>query len=181
MPDTQQLSRSVSSFDVGYALAESSSLRFAVGAFDSWQQLHHAIEDLALPSLQADSLNCLALQRVFASEIIVGHSEEPMTIQILAFPGNREPIGCSSGPLADCLTGRIHASAASLKEALGAWLVPRHAAHFQDVVEGGGILLWVRLMNIEDERRAYRCLLSSSSSSVGVHDLVALPDSQNSG
>ena len=100
--------------------------------------------------------------------------------QILAFPGNREPIGCTSGPLAHCLTERINASAVSLKEALGAWLVPRHAAHFQDVVEDGRILLWVRLISIEDERRAYRCLLRNSSNSVGVHDLVALPDNHNS-
>src|SRR5450631_885260 len=144
--DTLQLSSPLSSFDVGNALYESSNLRFAVGVFDSWQQLHHAIDDLAVRGLEADSFNCLALQRVLAGKTIVGASPEPVRIQILAFPGNREPVGCTSGPLANSLAERINASAASLKEALGAWLVPRHAAHFQDVVEDGRILLWVRLI-----------------------------------
>jgi hypothetical protein len=52
-------------------------------------------------------------------------------------------------------------------------MVPRHAAHFQEIVENGDIQLWIRLVNSEDERRACQGLLANSSKSVGVHDLVA--------
>jgi hypothetical protein len=42
----------------------------------------------------------------------------------------------------------------------------------QQAVEEGKLLLWVQLFDNEDERRAYRSLLATSSNSVGVHDLV---------
>ena len=50
---------------------------------------------------------------------------------------------------------------------------PRHAEQIQDAVEQGKIVLWVRLLDSEDEPLAYRSLLAGSSYSVGVHDLVA--------
>ena len=56
--------------------------------------------------------------------------------------------------------------------ALSRWLIARHAAHLQTAVEDGKILLWVQLFDYADERRAYQSLLASSSTSVGVHDLV---------
>jgi hypothetical protein len=55
------------------------------------------------------------------------------------------------------------------------WLVPRHAAHSQDAVEGGNIFIWIRVANADDERRACFSLLPNSSNSVGVHDLIVPP------
>jgi hypothetical protein len=74
--------------------------------------------------------------------------------------------------LADRLAGRLEKGAQTLKAALGHWLIPRHAAHLQDGVENGKIILWVQLFDNEDERRAYQSLLKTSSNSVGVHDLI---------
>ena len=68
-------------------------------------------------------------------------------------------------------------AASSLKDALGLWLIPRHAAHFEDAVLAPRILLWIRVGDADDERLAYKCLLVHSSNSVGVHDLV-LPGEQ---
>jgi len=95
-------------------------------------------------------------------------------MQALPFPGNLEPITCTSGALADCLTERLIAGALSLKDALGHWLIPRHAAHLEDAILAGKILFWIRVGDADDERRAYHSLLAHSSNSVGVHDLVRL-------
>jgi len=73
------------------------------------------------------------------------------------------------------LLGELGSGARSLKEALSHWLVPRHAAHLQEIAERGKIQLWIRLTIAEDERHAYQSLLANSSNSVGVHDLVPRP------
>jgi hypothetical protein len=83
-------------------------------------------------------------------------------------------MACTSGPLADCLMERLSSGAQSLKDALGHWLIPRHAAHFHDAVEAGKILLWICVVLADEERRAYQSLLACSSNSVGVHDLMPL-------
>lgn len=153
-------------------MAEWPNLRFAVGSFDTWPQLRGAIRDGERRGLVLDSFNCLALLRVFAGRTIIAPSLGPAAIEELAFPDNRELVGCTTGPLADCIADRIHSGARSLKDALALWLVPRHAANFQDVVESGKILKWIRVADADYERRACQCLLANSSGSVGVHDLV---------
>lgn len=146
-------------------------LRFAVGTFGSWTELHVALQDLRARGV-AHGMNCLALHRVLALAAATLPTEMISPINLLAFPEDREPIACTSGPLADCLAERLSLGAISLKDALSYWLIPRHAAGFQSAVESGKVLQWVRLTDAEEERRACQGLLASSSSSVGVHDLT---------
>ena len=153
-------------------LTEQTKLRFAVGAFDSWAQVREALRDGRIRGLVLNSFDCLALERLFAGKTIVAPNQERVPFQLLPFPGNAEPIACTSGALADHLIGRLHAGAGSLKDALGHWLIPRHAARFESVVQAGKILFWMQVADSDDERRAYQCLLAHSSDSVGVHDLV---------
>jgi hypothetical protein len=136
----------------------------AVGTFDTWQQLRSTLYDPSLRGLALDSFNCLALQRIFAL------SEQTVSIQELAFPNNSGMVCCTSGPLADHLAKRLRLGAPTLRDALCHWLVPRHAAHFEKTVEGGKILLWIRLTDDGEERRVCKGLLANSSDSVGVHD-----------
>jgi hypothetical protein len=152
-------------------------LRFAVGTFDSWAQVRNALHDLRIRGLVLDSFNCLAFERLFAGKTIVAPDRKPVTVEALRFAESSEPIACTSGPLADCLVERIDSGAQSLKDALGRWLVPRHAAHFVDAVEMGKILFWIRVADANDERRTCQSLLAHSSNSVGVHDLM-LPGEQ---
>jgi hypothetical protein len=153
-------------------LADLPHLRFAVGTFATWQQLRDALQDVRLGGLTFDRFNCLALERVLVDEIVAASFKQPVHIQKLAFPDNVEACGCTSGPLADRLAQRLQSGAPSLKDALGHWLIPRHAAHFQEAVEDGKILLWIQLADTDEERRAYQSLLANSSNSVGVHDLL---------
>ena len=123
-------------------------------------------------SLDFDSFNYLALERVFAGGTIVTPSEKLLVIEALPFPNDAEPVACTSGPLADCLGERLSSGASSLKDALGHWLIPRHAAHFARAVRASKIVLWIRIAGADDEPRAYQSLLVNSSNMVGVHDLV---------
>ena len=146
-------------------------LRFAVGTFGSWTELHAALQDLRVRGV-AHGMNCLALHRVLDLAAATMPSNMSAPIELLAFPENREPIACTSGPLAECLAERLRLGAISLKDALSHWLIPRHAAGFQSAVENGKILQWIRVTDADEERRACQSLLASSSSSVGVHDLT---------
>ena len=163
------------SFNPGDTLTVQSNLRFAVGSFDFGLQLRGAVDDLCRRGLAPASFHYLALAQIFAGERLIGVSGPPVNIVALAFLENREPFGCTTGALHDCLLDELGSGARSLKEALSHWLVPRHAEHFQEIVERGKIQLWIRLTSAEDERSACQSLLANSSNSVGVHDLVARP------
>ena len=160
------------SFNAGDALTEQPNLRFAVGSFDSQLQLRRGLDDLGRRGLDPDSFHYLALSRVFGDDRLLTHPRTPASLAEVTFPENREPFGCTTGILYDCLLDRLGSDARSLKDALSHWLVPRHAAHFQEIVDKGKIQLWIRLTSAEDERNAYQSLLANSSNSVGVHDLV---------
>jgi hypothetical protein len=154
-------------------VAEKTKLRFAVGTFDTWPQVREALRDGRMRGLASDGFNCLGLERIFTGTVILAPNGERVTIEPMPFPGNAELIACTSGVLADRLTARLDSGAGSLKEALGHWLIPRHAARFEDTVQAGKILFWMQLADSDDERRAYQCLLTHSSDAVGVHDLIA--------
>jgi hypothetical protein len=110
--------------------------------------LCEALHDLRARGLVLDSFNCLALQRVFAGRTIMTPDQQPVGIEVFAETAR------TFGPLVDCLRERIDSGAQSLKEALGHWLIPRHTAQLQDAVDGGKILLRIRLADGADERRA---------------------------
>jgi hypothetical protein len=158
-------------------LTEQPKLRFVVGTFDNWPQVRDALRDLRTRGLVLDSFNCLALEHQFGGKIILAPDQEPVAVQTLPFAQSSEAMACTQGPLADRLMERIGSGARSLKDALGRWLIPRHAVHFQNAIEAGKILLWIRVTDADDERRANQSLLAHSSNSVGVHDLV-LPGEQ---
>jgi hypothetical protein len=141
-------------------------LRFAVAAFDTWEGMQPALRDLSGGGSPQHSFNYLGLQRILRD------AGRTMALQPLPFPGNRELICCSDGPVARRLAGRLRTGAQTLQGALGQWLIPRHAARLEDAVQGGGILLWVHVPDNESERRAYQSLLAQTSQPVGVHDLI---------
>jgi hypothetical protein len=170
MEDIGQLFPSVP--DRGIALATTSKSRYAVGTFDGWPQLPAALCDARARGLVLDSFNCLALERLFAAKTILAPSQEAVPVRVLPFADGAPAIACTAGPLADCLMDRLRSGATSLKEALGHWLIPRHAAQFENAVRAGKILLWIRLADADDERRAYQCLLANNCDVVGVHDLT---------
>jgi hypothetical protein len=168
--DTAQPPVSVTS-PAGLPLTEQSTVRFVVGTFDSWPQLRGALHQARAHGLVLDSFNCLALQRLFAGKAIVAPDEKPVAVEVLPFVDGSELMACTVGPLADCLKQRIASGARTLKEALSFWVIPRHAAHFEEALQAGKILLWIKVADAANERYAFQALLAHSSNTVGVHDL----------
>ena len=153
-------------------VTNSPTLRFAVAPFDTWDGVQTTLSDLAFGSSLTKNSHCLGLQRVLGDRPKMAVNYGPIPLHQLPFPGNAELIGCTSGPVADRLAWRLSLGAPTLKAALSHWLIPRHAAHLQEAVERGRIVLWLQLFGDDDERRAYRSLLARSSNAVGVHDLI---------
>lgn len=153
--------------DASELVTDQPALRFAIAAFDTWAEAQTALHALNVGGKALNNVSYLGQQGVLADAVT---SDGRQTVHL--FGGPTGGIGCSAGPVADRLAGRLASGATTLKAALGRWLIPRHAAHLQQAVEEGKILLWVQLFDNEDERRAYRSLLATSSNSVGVHDLV---------
>jgi hypothetical protein len=146
--------------------------RFAVGTFDNWPQLSSVLEDLSVREFVFHSFNCLAIKQVFSGKIILAPSQQPVAIEQLVFSGQLEEICCTLGPLATCLRASIEAGATNLKDGLGLWLIPRHATYLQNSVAAGKILLWLEIVDPNQEVSACQSLLANSSGTVGVHDFV---------
>jgi hypothetical protein len=143
-----------------------SMLRFAVAAFDTWAEAQNATQVLRSGSKPLCQISYLGLRNVL--------SDGPRPpLRDLPFPGSTAPISCSAGPIADRLSAKLTAGALSLQAALTSWLIPRHAAQLQRAVESGKIVVWVALVDHDDEQSAYRTLLSAKCNSVSVHDLAA--------
>jgi hypothetical protein len=149
---------------------ERATLRFAVGIFDAWADAQASVLELATAETTYSSFNFLGLHRVLAP--VAAREDSGMLLLDLPFPANRELIVGTSGPVANGLADRLTAKADSLGSALGLWLIPRHAAHLEQAVIAGKIVLFVQLFDDDGERRACRSLLARSSNSVGVHDMV---------
>ena len=156
--------------------------RAAKVAFCGWhlRQLVASARSIARVSCSRSRPRQLQLSGVEApvlGKTILAPDHDLVVVRALPFASSPEPIACTSGPLANCLTERLASGAPSLSHALGLWLIPRHAAHFEVTVQTGRILLWIRVADADDERQAYQTFLARSSNSVGVHDLV-LPGPQ---
>lgn len=142
-------------------------MRFAIAAFDTWPEAQQALHVLDVAGKALNDVSYLAQERVLGEPKA---STARQTVHLFGETGRG--IGCSVGPVADRLTGRLASGATTLQAALGGWLIARHAANLQQAVEDGKILLWVQLFDNDDERRACHSLLATSSNFVGVHDLV---------
>ena len=130
----QPLCDPIPSLHAGTALTEYPDLRFAVGTFDSWTQLRNVLARCSAsrrwPSTASTALPLNISLRGKNDRRAVPMSAS--SVQSLAFPGNRQRNLLhfwSTGRLA--LRSRLRSGAPSLRDALGHWLVPRHAAHFQ--------------------------------------------------
>jgi hypothetical protein len=151
-------------FHGGILLAEPTKVRYAVGVLDTSAQLTAGLEDLRQRGFGPASFTTVALEGVVAPD------ERGQPTVLLRFAGNTRPIICTSGTLADSLAARREAGASFLSDALGHWLLAQHAAKLEEAVEKGKMLLWIRLLDADDERHAYEGLLSHSSNAVGFHD-----------
>ncbi|MFM9847944.1 MAG: hypothetical protein ACKVP3_12390 [Hyphomicrobiaceae bacterium] len=139
--------------------------RFAVAGFNSWLEAQKTVDELRDRSKPPGDISYLGLRMAL-------EGLPALRLTDLSFPGNTARLACSAGHIADQLTARTTAGAPTLQAALCTWLIPRHAEQIQQTVDKGQIVVWVRLDDADDERRAYRALLAAGCGWVGVHDLI---------
>lgn len=80
----------------------------------------------------------------------------------------------SAGIVAAAITGTAIAGAL-IGTVLARWLDEHHANYLSEQLEHGGLLLWVRTHNKEQEDAALRILLDHSGADVHLHQLPAEP------
>jgi hypothetical protein len=133
-------------------------LRFAVASFQTLDAAAGTLSQLLKRGVLLNSTSLLG-----ATDVL--HSSLPADPVELSFPA--ESVACTAGDLADIL---CHAAKPNLKEALGKWMLPRHAERIAAAVRSGCIVLWVRLLKDDDEPGICRALLAASCAPVEVHD-----------
>jgi hypothetical protein len=82
----------------------------------------------------------------------------------------------SGGTLAAGIIAAVLAGGAGglIGSILAKWVGDHHAHYLQEQMDRGGLLLWVRTWDAEDERRAVEILRRHSGSDVHVHALPAV-------
>ena len=151
------------------------NIRFVVGSSSEFEEAVRAIDFLLEDTLPPDSIAIVAKQKV----LLNGTDKLPAvtgdTVPIAKsdlFASHDDKIMCIGGTLGQLLQCRVKKGSRTLNDALCHWLLPRHAESLSDVVERNGILIWVEIHSLEEERAASISLLRHSQSRVGVHDFA---------
>lgn len=177
-----------------------SSVREAVGVFQSEADLQAAIDDLLTHGFDRSEISLLASQDAVEAKLDhtferVSELEDDPGVPTIAYT-SKETIGdaegvviggllyvgavagivavvASGGAVASILAaGAIGGGAgAAVGSILANIIGRRHADHINDQLERGGLLLWVRTWNAGDEARATKILSVHSGADVHVHGL----------
>ena len=146
--------------------------RFVVGSLDNIERAGEVVQDLLRHDLPLASISVLAKQPLLAANALF----ESLPITEVADSDylvyNRMKIVCLGQGLGDILRMRTGHDRITLKEILQRCLLPRHARNLSEIVEGGGILIWVEALCPEDEKTASLSLLRNSTGTVQVHDFA---------
>jgi hypothetical protein len=179
------------------------TVREAVGVFHRAEKLQAAIDELLGSGFHRAELSMLASTQAVDEKLghrylKVSSLEDDPVIPRAAYV-SPEAVGGAEGGLIGILmyvgavaaAGAIVASGGTLTAAiLGAtlsggaggvigalmaqWVGESHGRHLQEQVDRGGLLLWVRTWDADDEERAMRILRKHSGEHVHVHALPAL-------
>jgi hypothetical protein len=180
--------------------SETRTIREAVGIFSRSEDLQYAIDELLSTGFDRSELSLLASESAveqklghqyekvsalgddptvprvaYVSTEAIGEAEGGL-IGGLMFVGALTAAGAivaSGGTLAAAIIATVLAGGAGgfIGSILAKWVGDHHADYLQRQVDRGGLLLWVRTRDTEDERRAVEILKKHSGSDVHVHAL----------
>ena len=136
-------------------------LRFVVASFRTLEAASQTLSQLLTLGVPLASIALLGPREAL-------HGAFPALTVELNFAA--EAVACTAGDLAGILR---HGAKPSLKQALGQWLLPRHAERIAAAVKSGCVVLWVQLLEGDDEPGICRELLAASSAPVEVHDFTS--------
>ena len=181
---------------------EARTVREAVGIFHRPEDLQSAIDELLSSGFHRAELSLLANEHAVEEKLGHRYEKVRVLADDPAVPRaayvSTEAIGGAEGGLIGGLTyvgavvaaGAIVASGGTLAAIIAAaalaggaggligsilakWVGDHHAHYLQEQIDRGGLLLWVRTWNVEDEKRAVEILKKHSGSDVHVHTLPA--------
>lgn len=181
---------------------EARTVREAVGVFSSSENLQAAIDELLSSGFNRAELSLLASEQAVEQKLghryekVTTLADDPSVPRAVYV--STEAIGDAQGGIigglffvgATAAAGAIVASGGALGAAvvaaalaggvggvigtiLARWVGDHHAHYLQHQLEHGGLLLWVRTWQAEDERRATEILRRHSGGNVHVHSLPA--------
>lgn len=177
-------------------------VREAVAVFDTAQTLQNAIDELLSSGFHRAELSLLASEADVVSKLghkycKSSELEDEPSVPRVAYvsteaigDGQGAAIGALAYVGAGLLMGPVAAAGGTLAALVGAaalgggtgglagtWLAKllgdQHAQRIQEQLDHGGLLLWVRTWDAEDESRAVEILNNHSGRDVHVHSLEA--------
>jgi hypothetical protein len=178
------------------------TVREAVGVFSSPETLQAAIDELMSSGFDRADLSLLAAEKVVDDKLghkyqKVAELEHDAEVPRQAYVST-ESVGDAQGALigglmyigATAAAGAIVASGGTLAavvaaaaaaggaggllgSALAETVGERHARHLQEQLEHGGLLLWARTWNPDDEKLAVEVMRRHSGQDVHVHSVAA--------
>ena len=181
---------------------ENDKVREAVGVFDTPETLQEAIDDLMSSGFDRADLSFLAAEKTVEEKLEhkyrkVAELEDDATVPRCCYVST-ESVGDAEGGVigglmyigATAAAGAIVATGGTLAAAIAAaalaggaggvigsilakWIGDHHARHLQEQLEHGGLLLWARTWNAEEEKRAVEILAKHSGRDVHVHAVPA--------
>ena len=181
---------------------ETQHFREAVAVFDTAQALQNAIDDLLCSGFHRAELSLLASEADVVSKLGHKYRksrelEDDPSVPRAAYVST-EAIGDGQGAVigalayvgAGLLMGPVAAAGGTLAALVGAaalgggtgglagtWLAKllgdQHAQRIQEQLDHGGLLLWVRTWDAEEESRAAKILNNHSGRDVHVHSFEA--------
>jgi len=149
-----------------------STKRFVVGSLDNPEHAGDVVQDLLRHDLPLASISILAKWPLMAASASVGALPVTEIAKTNFLASNRSRIVCLGNGLGDILRMRTGHDRITLKEILQRCLLPRHPRNLSEIVEEGGVLIWVEALSPEDEKTASLSLLRSSTGTVQVHDFA---------
>jgi hypothetical protein len=180
------------------------TVREAVGVFTRPEDLQYAIDELLSSGFNRAELSLLAGEHAVDEKLghrfekVKSLADDPTTPR--AAYVSTEAVGGAEGGIIGGLTyigavvaaGAVVASGGTLAAIIAAaalagggggligsvlakWVGDHHAHYLQEQINRGGLLLWVRTWQGEDEKRAVEILEKHSGREVHVHTLPAKP------
>ena len=181
---------------------ETRTVREAVGVFATPERLQEAMDELMTSGFDRADLSLLAAEKAVEEKLghkyrKVAELEDDPAVPRAAYVST-ESVGDAEGGVigglmyigATAAAGAIVATGGTLAAAIAAaalaggaggvigsilakWIGDHHARHLQEQLDHGGLLLWARTWNAEDEKRAVEILAKHSGQDVHVHTVPA--------
>lgn len=179
------------------------TVREAVGIFDRADDMQAAIDELLTSGFHRAELSLLASEQAVDQKLeqqykkVAALADDPTVLRTAYV--SPEAIGGAQGGLIGGLMyvgaavagGAIVVSGGTLLAALSAaamtgglggfagailakWVGDHQAQYLQDQIDRGGLLLWVRTQDVDDEKRAVEILRKHSGTEVHVHALPVM-------